>query len=271
MASLRGHLHLVAAHDPAAGTYLREQSFRAPFHLSKPHEEAGLLVVQVVNPTAGVFAGDALEMRVTVEGGARLLLTAPSAQRLHAMSGGEATLQQEFRVAAGGWLESWPELLIPQRGSNLRQRTEVHVEPGGGMLLIETMAPGRVAAGEVFAFERFEWTTDLRWGDDSIARERAILTPDQPALRSIRRHFPAAYFASVFAVAPALEADLAWLEKVRALHGDAAWIGASPLVQAGFAIRVIARDSLTLRRVVGEMRSAIYAGLSERLPAVRRN
>lgn len=271
MASLRGHLHLVAAADEGGRTYLRQQSFRAPFHLSKPHEEAGALVVQVVNPTAGVFAGDELAIDVTVEAGASLLLTAPSAQRLHAMSGGQATLVQDYRVASGGWLECWPDLLIPQRGAHLRQRTSIALEAGAGLLSIETIAPGRVAAGEAFAFERLEWTTELRWDGGLIAQERAVLTPDQPALRSLRRHFPAAYLANIFAVAPALQADDAWLAELRSLHGAAAWVGASPLHRAGFVARVIARDSIVLRRVVGATRAIIHAALGRPMPSVRRN
>ena len=185
MASLRGHLHLVAARDADGRTYLRQQSFCAPFHLSKPHHDAGALVVNAVNPTAGVFAGDEIEVRAEVESGARLLLTAPSAQRIHAMNGGEATVTQEFRVAAGGFFESWPELLIPQRGARLRQRTIARVEDGGEMLLIETIAPGRVASGECFAFDRLDWTTEIHAG--RLPHRPRALRPHPRESRARRR------------------------------------------------------------------------------------
>ena len=58
-ARARGHLHLVCAADAARAQLIcASQSFRAPIHLSKPHLDEGVLVVNVVNPTAGLLAGD---------------------------------------------------------------------------------------------------------------------------------------------------------------------------------------------------------------------
>ena len=84
---MKGHLHLTCACDGAGRSALREQSFRAPFHLSKPHEDAGALVVNVVNPTAGIFDGDELELQATVEAGARLVLTAPALPKTGSCAG----------------------------------------------------------------------------------------------------------------------------------------------------------------------------------------
>jgi urease accessory protein len=98
-------------------------------HLSKPHFDADALVVNVVNPTAGLLEGDRIACRVEVETGARLLLTTPSASRAHRMNNGRAELVQQMRVAAGGFLEFWPELFIPQKGTRYSQRTELN---GGG-------------------------------------------------------------------------------------------------------------------------------------------
>ena len=111
-----GHLDIICAADAGGRSYLRHQSFRAPVHLSKPHLDEGVLVLNVVNPTAGLLAGDRIACRASVESGAALLLTAPSASRAHRMSQGYAEVTLELRVAAGGWLENLPELFIPQGG-----------------------------------------------------------------------------------------------------------------------------------------------------------
>ena len=55
---LAGHLELVCDVDSRGWTRLGHQSFRAPYHLSKPHHDAGALVLNVVNPTAGLLEGD---------------------------------------------------------------------------------------------------------------------------------------------------------------------------------------------------------------------
>ncbi|MEI9894863.1 MAG: hypothetical protein WDN28_13505 [Chthoniobacter sp.] len=57
MHGLSGHLQLVCAVDETGRTFIREQSFSAPVHLSKPHLEEDVLVVNIVNPTAGAAGG----------------------------------------------------------------------------------------------------------------------------------------------------------------------------------------------------------------------
>ena len=54
MNALDGHLHLRAVRAADGSTALSAQSFRAPFHLSKPNwdPDAEVLHAQVVNPTA---------------------------------------------------------------------------------------------------------------------------------------------------------------------------------------------------------------------------
>jgi urease accessory protein len=275
MRGLRGHLALTAA-SGGRGTFIREQSFSAPIHLSKPHLDEGVLVVTVANPTAGLFAGDRIHYDIAVESGARVLLTAPSASRAHRIMDagplGEngARVEQEFRVAAGGWLECWPEMFIPQGGARYRQKTTARVEEGGELLLIEMIAPGRTASGEVFAFAELDWETEIFLGEAKIARERYVLTPESATLAALRGRFPEAYYASCFLLSPQLPADAACWRQIHDLHGDAAWVGVSALVRGGWAIRVVAAGSIALRRTITQVRREIYAALGRREPALRR-
>src|SRR5688572_10994353 len=96
-----GHLNLLAGCDADGRTVLQRQSFAAPIHISKPHHDAVWLVVNLASPTPGLFAGDRVDVRVRVDPGARLLLTAPSANRVHTMAQGHAELVQDFHVSAG--------------------------------------------------------------------------------------------------------------------------------------------------------------------------
>jgi len=268
---LQGHLALVCAVDGAGRSYIREQSFSAPIHLSKPHLDEGMLVVNVANPTAGLFAGDRIRYRIGVESGASLLLTAPSASRAHRIVAGDARVEQEFQVAAGAWLESWPELFIPQGGAIYRQRTEARIDEGGEALLIEMIAPGRTASGEVFAFAELDWTTEVFLGPEKIARERYLLRPNSPTLAAMRMQFPEAYYASCIVVSPRLRADDACWQRIHDLHSDEAWVGCSALVRGGWAVRVLASGSISLRKTIAEIRGEIYAALGRRMPALRRN
>jgi len=100
------------------------------------------MIVNLASTSPGVLSGDRLEVKVDVAPDARMLLTMPSASRIHTMTAGHADLRQVFHVSAGGMLDYWPEYLIPQARSRYRQRNMLHVEPRGTLLWTESLAPG---------------------------------------------------------------------------------------------------------------------------------
>jgi urease accessory protein len=190
--SLHGHLDLLAASDGEGRPVLQRQSFSAPFHISKPHDDAGWLVVNLASPTPGLLSGDRVQVHVEVAAGAHLLLTTPSASRLHTMAGGHAELAQEFTVVSGACLDFFPEYLIPQRGTRYRQRTRISVERGGTLLWCESIAPGRTASGEIFAYDELRFATDIFVGGTHALRERFRLVPGERALNALRARFSTA-------------------------------------------------------------------------------
>lgn len=267
---LHGHLDLVCAPDSRGVSVLRHQSFRAPMHLSKPHHDADTLVVNVVNPTAGLLEGDRVECRVRVESGARLLLTTPSASRAHRMGEGRAELTQQLRVASGGFLEFWPELFIPQAGTRYAQRTELRVEEGGELLFFESLAPGRVAFGESFAFRELQWETDVWSGGAHVARERYRLTPESENVSTLRAVFPDAYYASGFILTPGLDESHPCWQRLHDLHASDAWVGCGRVARGGWVFKCLAAGSIALRRTLHAIRSELYAALSLSAPSLRR-
>jgi urease accessory protein len=268
---LHGHLDLVCGLDARGVSVLRRQSFAAPVHLSKPHHDAGVLVVNVVNPTAGWLGGDRIEVRVAVESGAALSLTAPSASRAHRTRDGAcAEVVQELRVAAGGSLESWPELLIPQAGSRCRLRTRAMVEPGGEFLYFDLLAPGRVAFGESLAFAELAWDVDVLLGGRLTARERNVLTPGSPALAALTRVFATPYYASVIIVSPRLSEAASCWARLHALHSVEVHIGCGGLAAGGWVVKVLTGSAPALRRTISAVRREIYHALGRPAPALRR-
>jgi urease accessory protein len=270
-AGLRGHLRLVAGLNERGLTCLREQSFAAPVHLGKTYLDQEVLVAQVVNPTAGLLEGDQLQIDVRVEKGARFLLTQPAATRVHTMRTGCASMVQNFSIAAGGWLEVLPDLFIPQKNSSYEQKTAIALETGASLLFIEILAPGRVAAGEAFAFRRIDWNTDIRVDGILVARERYRLSPDTPSLFSLQARFPHAYQANCFAFGETLTDRSSCWSELLTLQDDDILIGFSPLTRAGWIVKVLARDSLVLRRVMEKIRQSLHRATASPCLALRKS
>ncbi|HKB58258.1 MAG TPA: urease accessory protein UreD [Lacunisphaera sp.] len=263
MAEFSGHLSLRAAAQAGGSTGLAAQSFRAPFHLSKSYWDAaaGVLIVQVVNPTAGILAGDRLDSAIAVEAGAALLVTTPSASRIFKMeAGGSAESRQHFSVAAGGWLEVAPEPLVPHRGSRFRQVTTVDVKPGGALFFVDQLQPGRVAHNEeAWQWDRLCLELTVRLGGELILRERLDQTGDElRALAKLAGSGPAACFANAVLIAD--EAGGNWREELSRLHRDGLWVGVSALRRGGWSLRLVASDSVKLRQGLRDMRRILAAG-----------
>lgn len=267
---MTGHLDLVCGLDGRGLSQLNHQSFRAPMHLSKPHCDGDTLVVNVVNPTPGLFEGDEVDCKVRVETGARLLLTSPSATRAHCVQGsGEARLTQHFSVEKNGWLEVWPELFIPQAGARYSQKTRVDLDKGSGFLFFETLAPGRVASGEAFEFQYLGWETDIFYAGTPVVREKYRLSPS--SLQAVTKRFPTGYYACVFLFHPKITAGSSCWKVIEALHDESTWIGHSGLSPGGWCIKILALESVGFRKAVWAVRRSFYDAMECEMPSPRRN
>jgi urease accessory protein len=270
---LSGNLHLICAAHPERGTFLAEQSFSAPIHLSKAYWDGDTLLVNVVNQTAGIFGGDSITTHVVVEPGARVLLLSPSAARFHPSHGRESRLEQTFAVRSGGSLDVLPEISIPQRDSRSFQKTTIHLEPGAELIYLETLAPGRVASSEAFAFALYSWSTDIHVGDRLLYRERASINPHNSSIAALRAIYPASYYSSIVLISPTVENwEIDFPREVSMLAGDLpVTLAASKLSAYGWSIRLLARDSVTLRETIRKLRELIYQRLGRRVPDPRRS
>ena len=257
MPALAGHLDLTCARDANGRSYLREQSFSAPFHVSKPYWDGEALLLQLASPTPGLFGGDRLTSCVTLDEGARLRIVTPSAGRAHTMNGDGAELRQRFRLARGARLEFCPAPFIPQRLSRYRQSADISIEPGGELLLLETIAPGRVAHGESFSYRAIDWECNVTYAGRLVMRERFLLEPDSPAFAAMKQPFPLGHYASACVISEAAWADDNWVEEINAIQSDTVRIGASRLVAAGWSIKLLAADSLALQRATAQLREAL--------------
>jgi urease accessory protein len=259
-----GHLSLHAEVRDDDQTFLARQSFKAPFHLSKPYWDGHTLIVQVVNPTAGILSGDRLNSEITVGSGAAALITSPSATRIFKMNEGEAVSSQHFKVERGGWLEFMPEPLVPHHGSRFRQRTEIDLAVGGELFFADLLMPGRIARGETWAWERLCLELTLHVAGELILRERLDQSgPELKALAELAGAGDGACFANVVFVSPRLEPIAGWREALVGLHGEGVWVGLSRLRgdSGGWSLKLIAPDNVALRKTLKRVRQILVGAL----------
>jgi urease accessory protein len=260
MSEFRGHLSLRAATRDHGRTVLAAQSFRAPYHISKPYwdPDARTLLVQVVNPTAGILSGDHLESEIAVEREAALLVTTPSANRVFHMRNGAAECRQHFAVSAGGWLEVLPEPLVPHRNSRYHQVTTVDVEAGGALFFVDQLMPGRVGHGEAWQWERLQLELTVRAAGELVLQERIDQRGEElRAVAGFMGSGPAACFANAILITDDASGEPPWQTPLAALHRDGVWLGVSALRRGGWSIKLVAPGAVQLRQALREARAIL--------------
>lgn len=251
-----GKLRLCLESDAEGQTHLTERAQEPPLQVVRAFELSdGAALIHLHNLSGGVLGGDRLETVLDIAPGAQAQVTTTGATRVYRPRAvDEAAVQTtDVSVGEGGLLEYLPDPLIPFAGSRFRQETRIALTPGAGLFWWETVAPGRVAHGEVFAYDRLDISLDLHAAGRLIARERARLEPalrplESPARLGPYRHFCTFYICRVGeppARWAALEAELGTMAREMSRPGDLLW-GASALPAHGLSVRALSRTGRDL-------------------------
>jgi urease accessory protein len=257
-----GHLQIEAERRPDGRTSLARQSVRAPFHLSKPYWDGRVLQMRIINATAGILAGDRLELGLRVASGASLLAITPAATRAFMMARGTAECRQRFCVESGAWFESAAEPLFPHRNSDYLQATRLEVGRGGGAWFAEGLAPGRTGRGECWEWRRLRLGLDVVLDGGLVLRERFEGSGADLGALAAFHGMAEAWFGTVIAVSPELDGADGLLEAARALKLPGGRIGVTRLRGDCWVARVVAPGSQALRDSLSSLRSVF----SSRLP-----
>ncbi len=258
---MRGSFNITCQARADGVTAIGAQAISAPWHLSKPYWTGKTLLVQAVNATAGVFAGDELEMQVALEPGASVLLTSPCANRIYTMPTGEATLRQRVTVGENAWLEWMPELFIPQRDCRYRQFTKIDVAAGGSLYFVETLAPGRVAHGEVFAFDALRWSTRIHHDGKLVLAENYPMRPADQSIIDLKSGPQPRYFASAILITPAELPLRDWQQTLATWTSPDLHIGATQLAPQIHLFRLLTTSSEQLKSTLQTLRTLLATHL----------
>jgi urease accessory protein len=121
-------------------------------------------LLYLLNPTAGLFDGDAQLVEVRAGPAARALVVGQSATRVHPGGGGLATQQWRLRVDRDALLAVLPGPAIPFAGCRYYQRADVDLGPGAALIWGDVWLAGRYARGALS--ERFQF--------DAVSQEFAV-------------------------------------------------------------------------------------------------
>lgn len=208
-------------------------------------------VVHLHNVSGGILSGDSLHLSIEAGADTRVQVTSVSATRIYRHRPGRALarLSTSIRVGEGAMVEYLPDAVIPFAGSRLHQSMAVSLGPNAGFIGWETVAAGRIASGEEFAFDFLHSEYSICSDTRPLALERFSLRPSVRDPRSVARwgrfRYTAAMYVCHTGVAPSrwndIESRLNELAFPRTSHA-ARW-AVSTLVAGGLVIRGLALEA----------------------------
>jgi urease accessory protein len=234
---------------------------RTPLQIVRPFElEPGVLTAIIINPTAGVMAGDSYRISVTLREGARVVLLTQSATKIHRMDAGLSARQEIiFNVANGARLEYYPERTIPFTDSSFSQVLRANLEPDAEFALLESWTTGRVLHGERLTFRKYASTTEVRIAGKLEYLDAFRLEPKRMNLNALGALENHDYIASGVFVG----------QQPVSLESPDAALG---LTAAGHVyFRSSARTGLMLERITSELLGQFCSGREEFFERLRPN
>jgi urease accessory protein len=200
-------------------TILAESEQQSPLRIVRAFQlDDGGSLVHLNNLSGGVLGGDHLDLTVEVGPGAIAQVTSTGATRIYRSrkNAGPAQQRLQIKVERDGLVEYLPDQLIPFAGSHYRQETHIELGANAGLFWWETVAPGREARNELFAYDLLQLKTSISVLGNPIALEHMRIEPASRSIFSLARLGVYAYFSTFYICRAGIESSR-WAELERLL------------------------------------------------------
>jgi urease accessory protein len=244
-------------------TVLRERYRRGLFHFGKPYRESQRLVLQVLNPTAGLFAHDRMTARIEVGEGASAAVLAPSSTQIYAMpEGGFAESSFDLTVGSGATACYLPRWSVLHAGSRFRQATRIEVARSANLLFLEPLSLGRAAHGERLLFDWFESSLEIRREGRLVVREAWKVGRELRRWAWQFRGQQASGLATLYLILPDGFPRFEECEAALRLNPPPNTLCSLTALDEGvYSVRLLSASNLSLGKILGQLQSFLPASV----------
>lgn len=125
----------------------------------------------------GLVGGDEIRVRAHVTTGARALLTTQASTKVYrSLRPSRQSLQAS--VEAGALLAVVPDPVVCFASADFTQTQQYELHADASLVMVDWITSGRHAAGERWAFSRYESRFDIRRGSQRIFFDALVLEPN---------------------------------------------------------------------------------------------
>ena len=136
-----------------------------------------------MNASAGIMAGDDLDIQIKVGAKSKLQLSSQSYEKIHKMENGFARRTNHIQIEHGGYFCYNQLPIIPFSHSNFFNQTSIYLEDQTSKLILsEIVASGRVARNEKFDYTLYHSLINIYLKGEIIYRDNCYLNPQEANL-----------------------------------------------------------------------------------------
>jgi urease accessory protein len=153
-------------------TRVVRQYQRAPLHVYRPihldENLPGMAFVFVQQFGDGYVDGDRCRIDLDCGPGSAVHVTTQAATNVYRAQRNFATQLVNLHAGPGAVVEYLPDAVVPFRGARLFQRTRLTADVDSTAIVGDVLLPGRVARGELHAYDLYWAETEARRPDGSL-------------------------------------------------------------------------------------------------------
>ncbi len=170
----------------AERTVIGARSHVGPLSVQRPFypESDGTCHTYLLHPPGGVVGGDVLEIDITMQRGARSLITTPASGKFYRSGGAVAAQHIALRAEPGTCLEWLPQETLVFCGARVESNTRIELRGDARFIGWDILCLGRPASAESFRTGRVRQRIEL-WHDTTpLYLERADYDAGAIVMRS---------------------------------------------------------------------------------------
>lgn len=133
----------------------------SPLRLLTPANHGHAAWVYTSTYGGGLVDGDDIALDVHVGRDAAAFLSTQASTKVYRSPRGSRSVVRAV-VDAGGLLVSWPDPVVPFAEARYSQTQLIDLDAGGNVILVDTLASGRHACGERWAFAEYRNRLEVR-------------------------------------------------------------------------------------------------------------
>jgi urease accessory protein len=127
----------------------------------------------------GLVSGDAIRLEIQAGPGSLSLLGTQASTKIYRAAEPSAVCRQtmDVRIGREAVFVSMPDPVVCFAGASYSQRQRFDLDEAAALVLVDWFTSGRSAAGERWAFARYESRTDVRVAGRLVLRDAMLLDP----------------------------------------------------------------------------------------------